>query len=155
MILGALLILAGVGACLLQHVISIIDTGSVGVLIARGDFDVETLHTFRFTPWREPTAEIQPFPSRRESLEKGRIIRYRQGTRMDHPLFRQTYYEAEYLMPDGKMIIGPALGPVAFTSPNYAVSIPVILGGAIMLVLAMRLSHKKSEQAAIQEFRHE
>ena len=138
LIVGVFLIVGGIAAWLLLHTISGIDTGSVAILVARGEIGPEQLSKLRFGPWREPRPEIQPFPSRPEAFERGKIIRYRQGSRKVK-LLVQTYYEAEYLMPDGRTIVGPALGPMAYTTPNSQVLLSAIVSGAIMLIVSFAL----------------
>lgn len=81
-ILGTFVILGGIGACLLLHVIGAADMGSVAILIGRGDLDPGVLRTFQFAPWREPTAEIRPFTFGPKSFEEATIIRYREGSRI-------------------------------------------------------------------------
>ena len=142
--LGWLVIIGGIGLWLLLSAISAVDTGSVARLIARGDLDPEILRTFRFTPWREPTTEIRPFTFGPKSFENATIMRYRRGSQTCRLLLRQTYYEAEYRMPDGKTVIDAAWGPVPYTTPNSRLLFPVIGGGIVMFIVAAMLRRKKS-----------
>jgi len=135
-IVGLFLIVGGVDAWLLLHAICVVDSNPTA-RVMRGDLDAEQLRSLQLTPWREPSAEIRPFVSWLESFEKGKIIRCRQASWTDHLLIRQTYYEAEYLMPDGKTIIGPALGPMPYAAPNSRVLFAVIAIAIAVLVLAV------------------
>jgi len=149
--LGGLVTIGGVGLWLLLSEISAVDTGSVATLIGRGTFDTSILQSFHFTPWREPTAEIRPFTFGSKSFRDATIIRYRRGSQVCRVLLRQTYYEAEYRMPDGKTVVDAAWGPMPFTSPNYWVVFPIIASGIVMLVVAALLKRKKLAQSIIGE----
>lgn len=144
MILGACLTIGGIGVWLLVSAMSAVDTGSVVILIGRGDFDTGILRTFQFTAWREPIAEIRPFTFGPKSFEQATIIRYRRGSRICNPLFRQTYYEAEYRMPDGKIVVDAAWGPLPYATPNSRVLFPIIAVGAFLFLSAIVPRRKKT-----------
>ena len=140
--LGAVLTPIGIGLFWFSYKISAIDTYSVTVVLSEDRMGHETLAEFRFTSWREPSASIRPFVHGPKSFEGCEILRYRRGSKLNG-LFRYAHYEAEYRMPDGSLVVGPAFGPRPYTAPNLLVFVPLIGGGLAMLVAGIALKSKK------------
>lgn len=139
---GAVFTVAGIGLLGLVHRISKVDTHSVIVVLSEDRMSQDALSKFRFTSWREPSGTIRPFVHGQKSFEGCRISRYRIGSRPNE-LFKYTYYEAEYLMPDGSLVIGPAFGPRPYTAPNLVLLGSLIVAGVIPLVLGIALRSGK------------
>jgi len=136
--LGICVALVGLGLLYLSCTISSIDGASAAVLLAQDRMAPETLAAFRFTPWRAPTGEIQPFISEERSFNSCKILRYRCGSR-SHWLVHYTYYEAQYQRLDGSKVIGPAVGPQPYTTPNFLTFIPLTLAGVLMFAAGLIL----------------
>ncbi len=143
--LGALLVLIGLGLFWFSYKIGAIDTYSVTVVLSEDRMSRELLSKFRYTSWREPSESIRPFVHGPKSFEDCKILRYRRGSRSNW-LFRCTYYEAEYRMPDGSLVIGPAFGPLPYTGSNVFVLGPLILAGVVMLVAGIALRPVKATE---------
>jgi hypothetical protein len=66
--------------------------------------------------------------------EKAEIIEYRIG--IDKKLFAQlTFYQAKYRLPDGRIEIGPARGPVAFISVDAPRAVACSLVAGVISLL--------------------
>jgi hypothetical protein len=146
--LGILFIPIGIGLFALSLLPGAMANGLMEVRLSYDDVSVEELAKFRYTSWREPSGSIRPFVSSRRSFEGCKILRYRTGTRFG-PACRLTYYEAQYLMPDGSVVIGPAFGPRHFVAPNMLVLGSLIVGGMIMLVVGIALKSDKLTEPEI------
>jgi hypothetical protein len=144
--LGVILALVGFGLFVWSLKISAIDNGSVTVLLSRDRIGPELMSRLRYTSWQEPSSGIRPFVQSPKSFEGCEILRYRKGTR-SRWLMRFTYYEAEYRMPDGSLVIGPAFGPLPYTMPNLFVLGPLIVGGLIMLVAGIAARPRKMRES--------
>jgi hypothetical protein len=140
--LGALLILIGVWLSGLSLFASVMHDGLVRILVSRDGIGPEKLAKFRYTSWREPSQNIRPFVQGPKSFEGCKILRYRRGTRFGL-LCRLTYHEAEYLMPDGRVVVGPAFGPRHYVAPNLFALGPLIIGGVIMVIVGIALRTDK------------
>lgn len=138
-LISILVVLFGLGHFLCGTFIGWIDTGSVKIVIARGH-NQEMFSNFKFSAWRSPTEKIRPFICGDKSYKEFEIVRYRQGS-WPNWLIRRSYYEAEYLKPDGSKEIGPAFGPLAYSSPNYYVSVVAI--GLILLIASLIIKSNK------------
>jgi len=123
----------GLGLLCWSCAISSADNASPAVLAAQDRIAPEMLAQFRFTPWQAPESDVQPFISAERRFDKRKIVRYRRGTRY-HWLVHYTYYEAEYERPDGARVVGPAVGPQAYTTPNFLIHVPLALAGALLFV---------------------
>ena len=134
--LSILIILFGFVHFLFATFVSWVDTGSVKIEISRGQIDQKELLNFKFSEWRPPTEKIQPFICENKSYKNYKIIRYRKGS-WPHWLVWRSYYEAEYLKPDGSKEIGPAFGPLPYTAPNLLVSISIVSIGLVLLVIGL------------------
>jgi hypothetical protein len=135
---GICVALIGLGLLYLSCTVSSIDGASVAVLLAQDRMAPETLAQFHFTPWRAPTGEIQPFISEERSFDNCKILRYRCGTR-SHWLVHYTYYEAEYERRDYSKVVGPAVGPRSYTTPNFLTFVPLTLAGVLMFAAGLIL----------------
>jgi hypothetical protein len=135
--ISVLTILFGVWHLVFSSIAGMVDTASVTILLSEDGIDEEILSNFRYTPWRFPSANIRPFSFRNKSFAGCKIIRYHRGF-WPHWLVWRTYYEAEYLLPDGSKVIGPAFGPLPYSAPNLLVSIPAILVGIILLIIGIK-----------------
>lgn len=135
---GVLILVAGVGLLGLVYRIGEVDTHSVTVVLSEDRMGQEVLAKFRYTSWRESSGSIRPFVHGPKSFEDCKILRYRRGSR-PNGFFRYTHYQAEYRMPDGSQVIGPAFGPLPYTAPNLFVLGPLIIGGVIILVVGIAL----------------
>lgn len=140
---GVLLVIAGVGLLGLIYKISKVDTYSVTVVLSEDRMSQEALSKLQYTSWLEPSRSIRPFVHGPKSFEGCRILRYRRGSRPNE-LFEYTYYEAQYLMPDGSMVIGPAFGPRPYTAPNLFLLGSLIVAGVIPLVVGIALRSGKA-----------
>jgi hypothetical protein len=140
-LISAFAIIFGIWHLIFSCIVGRVDTRSVTFLLSEDRIDTETLSNFKYTPWHAPSARIRPFAYGNKSLEGFKIVRYRRGFWPNWFIWR-TYYEAEYLLPDGSKVIGPAFGPLPYSAPNLLVSIPVITAGIFILIIVIR---KKSE----------
>ena len=136
--LGVCFILGGFGLLLLSYPASAVGTGSFTFLLAVDQIGPEELSQFRYTQWRKPSKGIRPFIFSPKSFEDCKILRYRRGSRPYWYVW-VTYYEAEYMMPDGSKVIGPAFGPLPYVAPNLFLIIPLILAGIVMFVIGIVL----------------
>jgi len=135
--ISVLTILFGIGHLLFSSIVGVIDTISVTTLLSEDRIGPETLSNFKYTSWCTPSARIRPFAYGNKSFEGCEIVRYRRGFWPRWFIWR-TYYEAEYLLPGGSKVIGPAFGPLPYSAPNLLVSIPAIVAGIIMLIIGIR-----------------
>ncbi|MBL7185628.1 MAG: hypothetical protein ISS70_04830 [Phycisphaerae bacterium] len=140
--LGILFIPIGIGLFALSLLPSAMYSGLMELRLSYDDVSAEKLAKFRYTSWREPSQNIRPFVQGPKSFEGCKILRYRRGTRLRW-LGWLTYYEAEYLMPDGSLVIGPAFGPRPYAAPNIFVLGPLIVAGLIMFVAGIALISDK------------
>jgi hypothetical protein len=136
--LSSLPIIFGIWHLIFSYIVGKVDTGSVTIVLSGDGIEPEILLNFKYTPWRAPTNEIHPFVYGNKSFNDCKILRYRRGF-WPHWLIWRTYYEAEYLLPDGSKVIGPAFGPLPYSAPNLLVSIPIISAGIIMLIIGIRM----------------
>ena len=137
-VVGICVALIGLGLLYLSYTVSSIDSGSVAVLLAQDRIPPDFLAGFEFTPWREPDAEIGPFISDERSFDGCEILRYRRGTK-SHWLVHCTYYEAEYQRRDGSTVIGPAVGPQPYTTPNFCIYVPLAISGVLLFAAGLVL----------------
>ena len=121
--LGTCLIIGGFGLLLLSYPASAVGTSSFTFLLAVDEIDPEELSQFRYTQWRKPSKGIRPFIFSPKSFEDCKILRYCRGSR-PHWYVWVTYYEAEYMMPDGIKVIGQAFGPLPYVAPNLFFDYP-------------------------------
>jgi hypothetical protein len=142
---GVIFIIAGVGLLGLVYRISEVDTHSVTVVLSEDRMGQEALAKFRFTSWQEPSGNIRPFVHGPKSFEGCRILWYRRGSRTNE-LFEYTHYEAQYRMPDGSQVIGPAFGPRPYTAPNLFLLGSLIVAGVIPLVVGIALRSESQLQ---------
>jgi hypothetical protein len=140
-LISVLVILFGLWQLVFSTIAGMVDTGSVTILLSGDGIDQEILSNFKYTSWRAPSRYIRPFVFRNKSFEGCEIVRYRRGF-WPHWLVWRTYYEAEYLLPDGSKVIGPAFGPIPYSAPNLLVSIPTILVGIILLITGIKKKSK-------------
>lgn len=140
-VISCLVILFGIGHLVLSSIGGMVDTGSVKLLLSEDRIGPEMLSNFAYTSWHAPSEKIRPFAYRNKSFEDCEIVRYRRGF-WPHWMMWRTYYEAEYLLPDGNKVIGPAFGPLPYSAPNLLVSIPTILVGVIILIIGIRKESK-------------
>lgn len=135
-ILGICVALIGLGLLYLSYTISSIDGASVAVPLSHDRVAPETLAQFQFTPWCGPQEDVRPFVSDERSFNNCEILRYRRGTRR-HWLVHYTYYEAEYQLRDGSRVIGPAIGPRPYTTPNFFIYVPLTIAGVLLFVAGL------------------
>jgi hypothetical protein len=137
-LLSLLLIIFGILHLTFSCIVGKVDTGSVTMVLSADSMDPEILAKFEYTPWMTPSAKIRPFVYGKKSFADCKIIRYRRGSR-PHWFIWRTYYEAEYLLPAGSKVIGPAFGPLPYSAPNLLVSVPVLSAGIILLIIGLKM----------------
>jgi hypothetical protein len=133
-----LLLIFGIWHLVFSYIVSKIDTNSVIIILSGDGMDPEVLGNFKYTPWHEPSDKIRPFVYGKMSFADSKILRYRRGF-WPHWLIWRIYYEAEYLLPDGSKVIGPAFGPLPYSAPNLLISVPIISAGIILLIICLRM----------------
>ena len=139
-LLSSLLIIFGIWHLIFSYIVGKVDTGSVTFLLSEDRMEPETLSNFNYTVWLAPSDKIHPFAYGNKSFKDCKILRYRRGS-WPHWFIWRTYYEAEYLLPDGSKVIGPAFGPLPYSAPNLLVSVPVLSAGIILMIIGIRMRH--------------
>lgn len=136
-LLSSLLIGFGVLLLAFSCIVSKVDTGSLKMILSADRINPEILANFKYSSWIAPSDKIHPFVYGKKSFADCKILRYRRGF-WPHWFIWRTYYEAEYLLPDGSKVIGPAFGPLPYSAPNLLVSVPIISSGIILLIMGLR-----------------
>ena len=124
---------------------SYVDSSSVYIPLSMNDGRLQDIiEQFHYFEWKKPNSSIRPFEPHPLNLKDSQILKYRVGF-LPHGLVWRTYYEAQYLLPDGSKFTGPALGPLPPTVPNIIVSVILVVPGVVLII--RQLKQKKQHKA--------